>query len=86
MSRILVTSMPFAGHVGPTAGLAAELIARGHEVVAYTGAKYVPRFTALGAQGRPFVRAQDFDDADLAATFPAVGNGKGCAAAGPTSS
>ncbi|MFC5002128.1 glycosyltransferase [Dactylosporangium cerinum] len=77
MSRILVTSMPFAGHVGPTAGLAAELIARGHEVVAYTGAKYVPRFTALGAQGRPFVRAQDFDDADLAATFPAVGNGKG---------
>lgn len=77
MSRILVTSMPFAGHVGPTAAVATELIARGHEVVAYTGAKYVPRFAALGAQVRPWVRARDYDDADLAATFPAVGNGKG---------
>jgi UDP:flavonoid glycosyltransferase YjiC (YdhE family) len=77
MSRILVTCMPFAGHVGPTAGLAAELIAHGHEVVAYTGAKYVPRFAGLGAQVWPWVRAKDFDDADLAATFPDVGNGKG---------
>jgi MGT family glycosyltransferase len=77
MSRILVTSMPFAGHVGPTAGLAAELIARGHEVVACTGAKYLPRFAGLGARTVPWTRAQDFDDADLAATFPAVGNGKG---------
>ncbi|MEV4516798.1 glycosyltransferase [Dactylosporangium sp. NPDC049525] len=77
MSRFLVTSMPFAGHVGPTAGLAAELIARGHEVVAYTGGKYVSRFAELGAQVRPWVQAQDYDDADLAATFPAVGNGKG---------
>ncbi len=70
MAKILVVSMPFAGHVGPTSAIAAELIRRGHEVTAYTGAKYHRRFTSLGATWLPWTRATDYDDADLAATFP----------------
>ncbi|WP_460806196.1 glycosyltransferase family protein [Micromonospora zhanjiangensis] len=77
MARILVTSLPFAGHVGPTGALAAELVHRGHHVVAYTGRKYRDRFVAAGAQWLPWTRAQDFDDADLGATFPGLGDGKG---------
>jgi UDP:flavonoid glycosyltransferase YjiC (YdhE family) len=77
MARIVVASMPFAGHVGPMAAVAGELLSRGHEVVAYTGAKYAQRFQAVGAQWLPWERATDFDDSDLAATFPPVGDGKG---------
>ena len=69
--------MPFAGHVGPMSAVAAELVRRGHEVVAYTGAKYRDRFIKAGASWLPWIKATDFDDADLAATFPAVGDGKG---------
>jgi UDP:flavonoid glycosyltransferase YjiC (YdhE family) len=77
MAKILVASMPFAGHVGAMTAVTAELTARGHHVIAYTGAKYQARFTALGATWLPWTRATDFDDADLAATFPQVGDGKG---------
>ncbi|GIE96200.1 glycosyltransferase [Paractinoplanes rishiriensis] len=77
MARILVASMPFAGHVGPLGALAAELVRRGHEVVAYTGAKYRGRFLGAGATWLPWIKATDFDDADLAATFPEIGDGKG---------
>src|SRR3954447_4427586 len=36
--RGLVAAMPFAGHAQPMAAVAAELVRRGHDVVAYTGA------------------------------------------------
>src|SRR3954447_26269358 len=77
MARILVTSLPFGGHVGPTAAVAAELVRRGHEVVGHTGAKYRGRFEAVGATWLPWTAARDYDDARLADTFPRVGNGKG---------
>lgn len=77
MARILVASMPFAGHVGPMLAVAAELVRRGHEVVGYTGAKYGQRFVDAGAAWLPWTRATDFDDARLAETFPQVGDGKG---------
>ena len=79
--RILVTSLPFAGHVGPMTAMTAELVRRGHEVVAYTGAKYRAAFESAGAGWLPWRQAQDFDDAELAATFPQVGDGKGVRAA-----
>ncbi len=72
-----MVSLPFAGHVGPMSAVAAELVRRGHRVVAYTGAKYGARFTDAGAARLPWTRATDWDDAHLAATFPQVGNGKG---------
>ncbi|MGE5829491.1 MAG: glycosyltransferase [Micromonosporaceae bacterium] len=58
------------------AAVAAELVSRGHEVVAYTGAKYHTRFKAIGATWLPWTRAQDFDDAEMAATFPEMAGGK----------
>lgn len=75
MARILVGSMPFSGHAAMMAPIAAELVRRGHEVVAHTGAKYEHRFTSVGATWLPWT--PDFDDHDLAATFPRMGNGKG---------
>ena len=77
MARIVLPVMPFAGHVAPMTAVAAELVRRGHQVVAYTGAKYAPRLTAVGAGWEPWRQAPDFDDADLAATFPQVGDGRG---------
>jgi UDP:flavonoid glycosyltransferase YjiC (YdhE family) len=77
VARIVLPVMPFAGHVTPMLAVAAELVRRGHEAVAYTGAKYAPRFTAVGTGWEPWRQAPDFDDADLAATFPQVGTGTG---------
>lgn len=73
MAHILVTAMPFAGHVRPMAAVAAALLERGHRVTAYTGAKYAAEFSSLGCATVPFRAAQDFDDARLAETFPATG-------------
>jgi UDP:flavonoid glycosyltransferase YjiC (YdhE family) len=53
VARILVTSLPFAGHVAPMTGVAAELARRGHQVVAYSGGKYRDRFVAAGAEWVP---------------------------------
>jgi UDP:flavonoid glycosyltransferase YjiC (YdhE family) len=75
--RVLVAAMPMAGHVQPMAAVAAELIRRGHEVVAYTGAKYGPRFAEVGATWLPWEQAPDFEESDLSATFPAVSDGRG---------
>lgn len=77
MARILVSSMPFAGHVAPMAAVAAELVRRGHYVAGYTGAKYADQFVTAGASWVPWTRPPDFDDANLAATFPNVGYGRG---------
>lgn len=75
--RVLVAAMPFAGHVQPMAAVAAELARRGHDVVAYTGAKYGPRFAEVGATWLPWREARDFDEGQLGATFPQVTDGRG---------
>jgi MGT family glycosyltransferase len=75
--RALVAAMPFAGHVLPMAAVAAELVARGHEVVAYTGRRYGQRFADVGAAWLPWQHAADFDESDLSATFPQVTDGRG---------
>lgn len=74
-ARILVASLPFAGHVGALAAVSNELVKRGHEVIAYTGAKYRHKFE--GAEWLPWQHAPDFDDAELGKAFPSVGDGKG---------
>jgi UDP:flavonoid glycosyltransferase YjiC (YdhE family) len=75
--RVLVAAMPFAGHVQPMAAVAAELVRRGHDVVAYTGAAYGQRFAGVGAGWLPWKEAPDFDERDLSATFPQVTDGRG---------
>ena len=73
MARILVTVMPFAGHVNPISGVVSELIADGHDVAVHTGARYLERFESLGARPIAWQSATDFDEHDLPATFPEVG-------------
>ena len=52
--------------------VAAALIARGHRVDAYTGEKYADAFADLGCGIVPWRAAQDFDERDLADSFPGV--------------
>ena len=75
--RVMVTVMPFAGHVGPLRPVVAELVARGHEVRVHTGRRYGEAFRAAGATSVPWQDATDFDENDLTATFPAVQGGRG---------
>ena len=63
MSRILFTSMPMAGHLRPGLPIAQELIAAGHDVAWYSGAKYAPLITRTGARMFPMSPEVDFDDA-----------------------
>lgn len=71
--KALVTVMPLAGHVNPITGLVAELIVRGHAVTVYTGSRYCQRFAELGATAMRWSAASDFDEEDVAGTFPAAG-------------
>lgn len=77
MARVLLSAMPFAGHVAPVRALARELVARGHDVRAHTGAAYADAFTAVGAVPVRWRHAPDFDERDLAATFPRLRDRKG---------
>ncbi|HKU40538.1 MAG TPA: hypothetical protein VJR89_20400, partial [Polyangiales bacterium] len=70
MARILIGSMPTAGHVNPLVPLARALVARGHEVRWYTGARHRAKIEATGAQHVPMQRALDYDEAALGDHFP----------------
>lgn len=77
MARYLVTAMPFTGHVGPLSAVAAALVARGHDVRFYTGAAFRSKVEATGAAFVPWRAAPDFDENNLAATFPRLIGKKG---------
>ena len=77
MVRVMVTVMPFAGHAGPLRPVVAELLSRGHDVRVHTGRRYVDAFAAAGATPVPWSHAADFDENDLAATFPALQRARG---------
>ena len=49
MARILIGTVPVVGHINPFLPLVRALVAHGHEVRWYTGAKYRPRVEATGA-------------------------------------
>jgi MGT family glycosyltransferase len=76
MNRVLLASMPTAGHVGP---LARELVRRGHVVAWYTGAGYRDKVEATGAVFHPHVHAPDRDTSQLDAEFPERAELKGLA-------
>ena len=75
--RVLVAAMPFAGHAAPMRAIARTLLDRGHEVVAYTGARYGDGFVQAGAHLVTWQHAPDFDERELSATFPHVTDGRG---------
>src|SRR3954468_4243334 len=62
MSRILFTTMPMAGHLRPGLPIARALVAAGHEVAWYSGAKYAPLIARTGATVYPMGPELDFDD------------------------
>jgi MGT family glycosyltransferase len=65
MSRILFTSMPFAGHIRPGLPIARELVDAGHEVLWYTGQKCAALVAGSGATFVPYPESLDFDDAEV---------------------
>ncbi|MBS1905954.1 MAG: glycosyltransferase [Actinobacteria bacterium] len=77
MSSFLLTAMPFTGHVAPMTAIAGELVRRGHDVRFYTGSRFRARVEAVGARLVPWRQAPDFDETDLAATFPRLIGKKG---------
>jgi UDP:flavonoid glycosyltransferase YjiC (YdhE family) len=79
MNRVLIATMPAAGHVGPLLPLARELVRRGHEVSWYTGAEYREKVEAAGAAFFPHVHAPDRDMDQMDAEFPERAGLKGLA-------
>jgi UDP:flavonoid glycosyltransferase YjiC (YdhE family) len=77
MARFLIGTMPVTGHVNPGLPIARALVARGHEVAWYAGARFRERVEAAGARYLPMVHATDFDDRDFEATFPDIARLKG---------
>ncbi|MDL5353088.1 glycosyltransferase [Microbacterium sp. zg-YB36] len=79
MARIMLTAMPFTGHVTPMLAVAEQLLARGHDVRFYTGSAFRDAIGAVGARAVPWTEAPDFDEHDMAATFPRLVGKKGLA-------
>src|SRR5919198_5012024 len=79
MNRVLIATMPAAGHVGPLLPLARELVRRGHVVAWYTGAEYRDKVEAAGAVFFPHVHAPERDMAQMDAEFPERARLKGLA-------
>ncbi len=77
MARVLLSAMPFTGHVTPLLAVAAALVARGHDVRFYTGGAFRSKIDATGARFVPWQQASDFDENDIAATFPRLVGKKG---------
>ena len=73
----MIAVMPFHGHVAPMAAVARAFVEAGHAVRVYTGSAHAERFTAVGAQAFTWTSAPDFDEHDLAATFPVLRGRKG---------
>ena len=55
MPKVMFFNLPGAsGHINPTVGLVAELIAKGEEVIYYAGEDSRAKFTALGVEFRTY--------------------------------
>ncbi|MCD5347031.1 hypothetical protein [Agromyces sp. S2-1-8] len=77
MADVMIAVTPFHGHAAPMAAVAAAFVEAGHSVRVDTGEAYAARFEAVGAEVLRWRTAPDFDEHDLAATFPALAGRKG---------
>lgn len=77
MARFLLSAMPFTGHINPIRAAASALVARGHEVRVYSGEAFRAAVESTGARLVPWHHAPDFDESDLAATFPRLQGKRG---------
>jgi UDP:flavonoid glycosyltransferase YjiC (YdhE family) len=62
MSRILIGTMPFVGHVNPILPIAGELVTRGHDVRWFTGGQFREKIETLGARYVPMPNAVGLQD------------------------
>lgn len=69
MARILVGSVPAAGHVAPLVPLVRALRARGHELRWIAGGKFRSKVEAAGARFVPMMHGRDYDDARIDEEF-----------------
>ncbi|GII52375.1 N-glycosyltransferase [Planotetraspora thailandica] len=70
MAEIILAASPFHGHVAPLLTVAADLIARGHEVAFLTGTKFKERTEAAGARFVPLPEGADLDEGQMERDFP----------------
>jgi hypothetical protein len=70
MARVIATTTPFQGHIGPIEAIAAGLTSRGHEMLSYTGARFEERVRRTGAHFVTYPAEVDYDDRGLKASFP----------------
>ncbi len=70
MSTFLFASIPVPAHTANPMPFAARLVERGHRVLWYAGAVFHEQIAAIGAEPRPYVRAEDFGGKDLTEHFP----------------
>jgi len=68
--KVLIATMPFAGHVGPVTSIAARLVAAGHEVGWYLAPGLEERVESLGVTVLPYRRAVAVTDENIGELFP----------------
>ncbi|NHC13504.1 glycosyltransferase [Motilibacter deserti] len=73
MAEVMVTVMPFTGHVTPVLQAVEALRGAGHRVRVYCGSRFAAQAAATGATPVVWRHAPDFDERDLRATFPRAG-------------
>jgi MGT family glycosyltransferase len=79
VARFLIATMPVPGHVAPMATVARTLVARGHEVVWYTGRFFQSRIEATGARFVAITSTIDYGDSDYSRHYPERGKFSGLA-------
>jgi len=75
MARILFANFPADGHVNPMVPIVRRLIARGHEVLWYTGERFRPKVEKVGATYLPLDSARDYSLLDPVKDLPAERRG-----------
>jgi MGT family glycosyltransferase len=68
MSRVLFTTMPFAGHLRPGLPIAQALAEAGHEVAWYSGAQYAHLIRRIGIHVFPMSPELDQEDTSIQPT------------------
>ncbi|MEV4689001.1 glycosyltransferase [Microbacterium sp. LWH3-1.2] len=68
--RILVATVPAAGHFNPLTGPAVRLAERGHDVRWYAGPEYATRVERLGLEVIPYAAATEITADNVNALFP----------------
>lgn len=68
MARVIICATPFYGHVAPMRTIAADLVARGHDVTFLTGSAFRESVERTGAAFAPLGGRADFDLATVDST------------------